>query len=355
MVEYLNYNKESIQNALCNFHLQIEHSLDLMRNQNEFNLSNNIDLFLICGMGGSAIGGDYFKSFVHNFNLMTKVKIEVNRYYSIPNYVNENSLIILSSYSGNTEETISAALDAIKITKNIIAITTGGKLEKIAKENHFPIIKIPEGFQPRAAIGYSIMSLFSILINSNILNNEKEIELVSNLNVLPEFIKKVNKKYSAHDFNNPAFKLANQLFDRIPLIYSSDLMQAINLRWRGQFQENSKSMAFGNIVPEMNHNEINGFFKPIGAINKLNIILLRDRENHPRVKLRFEAMKELLSDLKIEFLEYYGIGDNFLERSIDLTLLGDWTSYYLGILYKQDPNSIPFINKFKEIMNKNKS
>jgi len=131
-------------------------------------------------------------------------------------------------------------------------------------------------------------------------------------------------------------------------------MQAINLRWRGQFQENSKSMSFGNIVPEMNHNEINGFLKPIGAIDKLKIILLRDRENHPRVKQRFEAMKDLLKELGIEFLEYYGIGDTFIERSLDLTLLGDWSSYYLGILYKQDPNAIPYINKFKEIMSKSK-
>lgn len=352
MNNYLNYEIGSVLGTLENFNLQVEHALKLGEDLPEFNFKNKINEIIISGMGGSAIGGDYFKSIVQNSNLLRDIRVDINRYYQMPNYVNENTLVILSSYSGNTEETISAALDAISKTPNVIAITTGGKLEKIFKENNLPVVYLPEGFQPRAALGYSLITLFSIIKKSKLI--AKEDELAVNLNDLPEFIKRVTKKYSVHDFNNPAFKLANQLFDNIPLIYSSELMQAINLRWRGQFQENSKSMAFGNIVPEMNHNEINGFLKPIGAIDKLKIVFLRDRENHPRVKQRFEAMKDLLKELGIEYLEYYGIGDSFIERSLDLTLLGDWASYYLGILYKQDPNAIPYINKFKEIMSKSK-
>ncbi len=350
MDNFLNYDKGSILASLENFHLQVEHAIEISRDLPSFNFKNNIYEIIISGMGGSAIGGDYFKSIVQSYNLMQGIRVDINRYYTMPNYVNENTLVILSSYSGNTEETISAALDALNKTKNLIAITTGGKLEKIFKENNLPIVYLPEGFQPRAALGYSLVTILSIMYKLNLIDNIQENTI--NLNSLPEFIKKTTKKYSVHDFNNPAFKLANQLFDNIPLIYSSELMLPINLRWRGQFQENSKSMAFGNVVPEMNHNEINGFLKPIGAIDKLKIILLRDRENHPRVKLRFEAMKDLLKDLNIEYLEYYGIGDTFVERALDLTLLGDWTSYYLGILYKQDPNAIPYISKFKEIMSK---
>ncbi len=352
MTKFTNYDTNSILGSLENYDLQLEHALTLASDFNGIKFKTKPDEIIITGMGGSAIGGDYFKTFIQNSNLLPNTRIDINRNYQMPDYISDKSLVIISSYSGNTEETISSALDAIKKTDKIVAITTGGKLEKICKDNNIPVFYIPEGFQPRAALMYSFIFLNYIILKSDLVDLEKEKEITGILNALPEFVKKITKKYSVHDFNNPAFKLANQLFDRIPLIYSSELMQAINLRWRGQCQENSKSMAFGNIVSEMNHNEINGFLKPIGAIDKLKIILLRDRENHPRIKLRFEAMKELLKDLNIEFLEYYGIGDSFLERTLDLTLLGDWATYYLAILYKQDPNAIPYINKFKEIMSK---
>jgi len=354
MTNFLNYDTNSIFSSLENFHLQVEHAIELGNSQKEIIYETLPDNIMISGMGGSAIGAEYFKNFIYNAEYLPNTRIEINRFYNLPRYVDNNTLVILSSYSGDTEETISACMDAIRKTNKIVAVTVGGKLEKICKEHNIPIFKLPEGFQPRAALGYSFVFFNYILIKCGLLSKDNQLELIKTLNSLPEFIKKINKKYVVHDFNNPAFKLANQLFDRIPLIYSSELMLPINLRWRGQFQENSKSMAFGNVVPEMNHNEINSFFKPIGAIEKLKIILLRDRSNHPRVKIRFDAMKELLNDMGIDFLEYYGIGDSFLERIIDLTLLGDWTSYYLGILYKQDPNAIPYIQKFKEIMNKAK-
>jgi glucose/mannose-6-phosphate isomerase len=154
---------------------------------------------------------------------------------------------------------------------------------------------------------------------------------------------------------NPAFKLANNLFDKIPVIYSSvGLLDAVNSRWRGQFNENSKSLSFGNFLPEMNHNEINGWVLPEGMINNFRILLIRDKSVNPRIRVRLDAVREIFRSMDLQVDEFYGIGEYFLTRMFDLIHLGDWTSYYLAVLNKQDPMAIPLIYKLKEILTKTK-
>jgi glucose/mannose-6-phosphate isomerase len=354
MESNLKYDVGSVHATLDNFHHQIEHAIEIGKGMAPIRLDSKPEEIIITGMGGSAIGGDLFKMFILHSKLSQKLKISINRQYELPEYVDERCLVIASSYSGNTEETISSLEHASRKTNKLACITTGGKIEKYCKDNNIQIYKMPEGFYPRCAVGYSFILLNYLLINSSILSESANVSLIIQLDELKEFVKKLQKKYNVHDFNNPAFKLANELFEKIPVIYSSDLMSAVNLRWRGQFQENSKSIAFGNLVPEMNHNEINGWFKPDCALNKFKIILLRDRENNSRVKIRMDAMRELFKETGIDCSEFYGIGDTFINRMFDLLLMADWASYYLAVLYKLDPNAIPIILKFKEILAKAK-
>ena len=348
------YDVGSVHASLDNFHHQIEHAIEIGKGMAPIRLDGKPEEIMITGMGGSAIGGDLFKMFIHQSKHAPKLRISINRQYELPDYVDEKCLVIASSYSGNTEETILNLEHASKKTNKLACITTGGKIEKFCKENNIQVYKMPEGFYPRCAVGYSFILLNYLIINSKILSENANLNIIKQLDDLKDFVKKLQKKYTVHDFTNPAFKLANELFEKIPVIYSSDLMSAINLRWRGEFQENSKSVAFGNLVPEMNHNEINGWVKPDSALNKFKIILLRDRENNSRVKIRMDAMRELFKETGVDCSEYYGIGDNFINRMFDLLLLADWASYYLAILYKQDPNGIPIILKFKEILAKAK-
>lgn len=133
------------------------------------------------------------------------------------------------------------------------------------------------------------------------------------------------------------------------------MLDAVNMRWKGQFNENSKSLCFGNFIPEMNHNEISGWVIPTDMISRFRIILLRDKSVNPRIRVRLDALKEIFRGMDLQVDEYYGIGEHFLTRMFDLIHLGDWTSYYLAILNKQDPIAIPLIMKLKDILNKTKT
>jgi glucose/mannose-6-phosphate isomerase len=264
-------------------------------------------------------------------------------------------LVIASSYSGNTEETLISFEKAVRKTSNLFVITSGGKLEKICKESSIPYHKIPSGFPPRAALAYSFFSLLYLCMNNNLVSEEFNRIMNSSISELSVTIKKITERYSSHEMTNPAFKLANNLFDKIPVIYSSvGMLDAVNSRWRGQFNENSKSLSFGNLLPEMNHNEINGWVLPEGMINNFRIVLIRDKSVNPRIRVRLDAVREIFRSMDLQVDEFYGIGEYFLTRMFDLIHLGDWTSYYLAVLNKQDPMAIPLIYKLKEILTKTK-
>ena len=349
------YDINSMNALLLNFHQQIKHACELGSSISTEIFDDRPTEMFVLGMGGSAIGADLLKSVV-NQTTGESFRITVNRTYDIPNYINKNTLVVASSYSGDTEETLAAFEKAMKKTNNLFVITSGGKLEKICREHGIAYLKLPPGFQPRAALAYSFFGLLYLCINNNLISDEFNYEMRLSIIELSNNIRKLTERYSVHEISNPAFKLANNLFEQIPVVYSSvGILDSINARWRGQFHENAKTLSFGNVLPEMNHNEINGWVLPDDLIQRFRIILLRDKSVHPRVKVRLDAIKEIFKGMDLEVDEFYGIGEHFLSRMFDLIHLGDWASYYLAILNKQDPMAIPLIMKLKEVLNKVKT
>jgi glucose/mannose-6-phosphate isomerase len=349
------YDINSMNSLLLNFHNQIEHACELGNEIKEINFDTKPKEMIILGMGGSAIGGDLLKGIIHQLT-NDRFRIGINRSYDVPDYINNQTLVVASSYSGNTEETLTGFEKASKLTNKLFAITSGGKLEKICKERDIPYLKLPAGFQPRAAIAYSFFGLLYLCVNNNLVGDDFNKSIRLSVNELSVTMKKLTERYSSHEITNPAFKLANNLFGQIPIIYSSvGMLEAVNMRWKGQFNENSKSLCFGNFIPEMNHNEISGWVIPKDMISRFRIILLRDKAVNPRIRVRLDAVKEIFKGMDLQVDEFYGIGEHFLTRIFDLIHLGDWTSYYLAILNKQDPIAIPLIMKLKEVLNKTKT
>ncbi len=306
--------------------------------------------FLVLGMGGSAIGGTLLGDFFENSDIKKAIDVKVCRDYYLPKNIDENTNIIVSSYSGNTEETLTALIAAHKITNRITCITTGGKLKEYADENNLPYIEIPGGLQPRAALGYSIIPMIYIVINSGLLSEEEkqicEKSIIAAINALEES----SKTYSALNDNNSAYQIADSLVAYVPVIYSSNRYTAANLRWRGQIQENAKTLSFGNFLPEMNHNEINSFTHPAEMVHNFAIILFKDKKDNPRTQIRIEAVNNLLKDKVHTIIELEAEAEDYFTNAMEFIYLGDWVSYYLAVIQGIDPTPIPLINELKTIL-----
>lgn len=291
------------------------------------------------GMGGSAIGADLIRA----YSLKScPYPVQVNRHYEIPNYIDENTLFIACSFSGNTEETLTALNSAIGKGAQIIGVTSGGELKKQAIEHEFDYIQIPGGMPPRAALAYSFVPLFRIFQTLGYLD-ESDSVLDDTYNLLRDG---VSKFIDIED--NDALALARELNESLPIIYSDALlMEPVNLRWRGQIEENSKMLVYGNLTPEMNHNEIVGWEHIAHLAGRLTVVMLKDRDDNPRVTKRMEIVKELVMDQALSVIEISTIGNSRLERMFSLVQLADWVSMYLALLNGIDPTPIAKIDILK--------
>ncbi len=305
---------------------------------------------VVLGMGGSAIGGDLLRNFMAYSGVKNKVKVTISRDYELPHFVDDKTNVICSSYSGNTEETITAVKEALKITKRIVCITTGGELLEFAKANELPHVQIPSGLQPRCAVGYSIIPMLFTVLNSGFVTKAEAKKAVNSIESVIELSKELSDDFSQYEQPNIAITIAEMIKNTVPVIYSSDKFYAANLRWRCQIQENSKSIAYGSVLPEMNHNEINSFEHPADVIERLSMVVINDDIDHPRTKIRFEAIKEILEDKVETIIELTASSEDYLSKVIEYLYLGDWVSYYMAVLQNIDPTPIPLITKLKNIL-----
>lgn len=320
---------------------QLKQAFDIGINIALKNEYPGINTIIITGLGGSAIGGDLIRSYLQ---YEINIPIQVNRNYYLPAYAGKNTLVIVSSYSGDTEETISAYNDAVKKGCKIVCISSGGKLTIMAENDGYDNVKLPRGYQPRCALAFSFISLLMLFVKLGLIK-ERDNE-ISGLIKLMEERSMIYSSVEGSD--NPAIKIAGHIQGKIPVIYSSnDLLDAVNLRWRGQFAENSKSLAFGNLFPELNHNEIVGWQENSEFLRNFALIFLLDREDNPRIVKRQKVTKEILEPYRGLDIEIVSEGSSKLERIFDLVYLGDWISFYLAILYKTDPAPIEKINILK--------
>lgn len=311
----------------------------------------DIKNIVIVGMGGSAIGGDLIRSY-----LLSELQIpfHVCRHYELPEFVDDESLVIASSYSGNTEETLAAVNDALTRKSMLAAVSTGGMLHDLAKLNEIPIAILPSGLQPRAAIAYSFVPVLMFLEKIGLLKDMTKVltELVTKLEFFREnYIEDMPIK------ENLAKQLARRLQGRIPIIYSGPtLTDAVAVRWKGQICENSKILAFANQFAEFNHNELVGWSEPIiPHLDSLAVLILRDVDDHPQIRQRMNFVKEMLEEMEAEVIEIHSKGDHKLHRMFNLIQLGDFVSYYLAVLYEVDPTPVDIITALKNRLSNNKS
>ena len=309
--------------------------------QNDYSACTNI---VVAGMGGSAIGGDVVKTIVQH---ELTVPFYVNRNYFLPNWVNEKTLVICSSYSGNTEESLSAYEDALKKGAMVCGISTGGKLSENIISKGYDLIAIPRGLQPRAALAYSFIPMLYLLNEIGLISNL----LIDDLSNSTIHLEKKRDTHSIGDVSNPIYKMAKDIYGMIPIIYGiTDTTGVVALRWKGQLCENSKMLAYHNEIPELNHNEIVGWGNNPDLLSELSVIWLKDKNDNKHVQARQDITKTILNDIGIMQYEVNAEGISNVERLLDLINYGDWLSYWCAILHKTDPSPVEKINKLKKAL-----
>jgi len=338
--QYKRVDPDNFYELIADFPGQLRQAVEIARKfswtKKDFRPAN----LVVAGMGGSAIGGDLVRSFLSN---QLSVPFYVVRHYRLPAFVGAQTLLFASSYSGNTEETLAAFEDALKRKAEIICITTGGKLA--ARAGNLPLITIPSGYPPRAALGFSFVPLFLSLGKIGLVKDYSE-EILR----LADFLEKQKRDWLKEVSleANEAKKLAASFFGKIPLIYAgSDFMERVAVRWKGQICENAKQLSFFNFFPEFNHNELVGFGVLQHLESKLAAVFLQDKDDHPRVTLRMKIVEDVLKDKKVPVHRLSSQGETVLERMFYLILLGDFVSYYLAILNGVNPKPVEVIDYLK--------
>jgi glucose/mannose-6-phosphate isomerase len=304
--------------------------------------ARGIENIVLCGLGGSAIGGDLLRSYLADD---LRVPFAVNRMYTLPGYVGPRTLVIVSSYSGNTEETNAAHREAIKRKAKILCITSGGTTAALAKKKKSALIIVPGGSPPRAALAYSFFPLLIALSRMGFVRNRKK-DIGETLALL-ERLSAAYAEPAASE--NAALALATRLRGRIAIVYSAaERFDSVNTRWRGQIAENAKSLAFGHVLPEMNHNELVGWNVLTDQMREMQVIFLRDKGDHPRVQIRMDVTKGVISERTPRITEAWSEGKSLLARMFSLVYLGDWVSLYLAVLHRVDPTPVAAIDLLKK-------
>jgi len=340
-------DKSGFKNILIDFYKQIKESDKLVKQSRIQIKPERVKRILYLGMGGSAIAGNLLYDALFD---QCKVPIDVVRGYVAPAYCDKNTLVIVSSYSGNTEETLSSAENAINGKPQFLAVTSGGKLMELAESKKWSLITIPEGFPPRQALGYLFFPLYHFLGQAELLNNYKK-----DLNRFAKFAHEIATRFDQTTSGGHVLskELAKMIKGKIPIIYSSaPFLQTVSRRWQNQMHENSKSMAFCNVLPEMNHNEIVGWEQDTPTLKNFVVIFLEDEKPHPRIEKRIELTKKIIKQRGSKIVEIYTQGKTTLEKVFSLIILGDWVSYYLALAYKKDPIQIKNIDYLKSELTK---
>ncbi|MEA1881483.1 MAG: bifunctional phosphoglucose/phosphomannose isomerase [Candidatus Marinimicrobia bacterium] len=324
-----------------------DHILDGIKIGKSISLKNpyaDIRNVVVAGMGGSAIGGDVVRLLTKN---ELNIPLVVSRNYTLPNWVNNHTLAVCSSYSGNTEETLAAFDHARDKGAQIVGISTGGILSKRMNDNDLDVVVIPGGLQPRAALAYSFVPMLYLLKEIGLIGTES----IDQLSSAVTLIKSKRDCYGAESNENPTYALARRIYKSIPVIYAeSDGTATLAVRWKGQLSENSKMLAYHNELPEMNHNEIVGWENNGDIIDQISLIWLKDKKDHPRTAIRQESTRDLIGDLagKDELVSVEG--NTILERYLHLIHFGDWVSYWCAVLHQTDPTPVKKINRLKRIL-----
>jgi glucose/mannose-6-phosphate isomerase len=336
-------DRENMLENLLDFPLQCQMALGIA-DQIEFNLKRKFNKVIFSGMGGSAIGGDLVRSYLYK---ELDLPIMVFREYNLPASLDRESLVFICSYSGNTEETLSSYAEAKQKDATIIAISSGGKLKDLCFNNKDIFIQIPSGLPPRCALGYLSLIPLRILERIGIIK-ERQDEYKELILVLDD-LKKNHLNPSVAKQENIAKYLALKIYNKLAILYSPSLyFDVVAARFRAQLNENAKTLAISNLLPEMNHNEIEGYLNLKRLFKHLVVIFLKDDKIHPQVKKRIEITSQIIKEKGISVFEVNAKGVYLLARIFSLIYIADFISFYLAILYNIDPTPVKVISTLKQ-------
>jgi len=295
---------------------------------------------IVVGMGGSAIGGDLLRGWLTGD---VAIPVEVCREYRIPAYADETTLVFAVSYSGNTEETVSAFLESVERGCMIVSITSGGLLERYSSSLGIPLIRLPQGMPPRYAIPYLFFPLAVVSERLGVVRGEEERDEV--VSVLERVREEIRPEIPTAE--NISKKIARSLRGKVPAIYGFGAYAPVALRIKTQFNENSKVMSTYDRFPELNHNEIVGWEAPSKVTKLFSVVLIRDEAEPPPIKTRIEVTKGLIRAKAASIEEIWCRGKTTLEKMFSAIYIGDFSSFYLAVLNKVDPTPVTVIDRMK--------
>jgi len=292
----------------------------------------------VAGLGGSGIGANFVQDFIRE---ECPIPYIVGKGYSIPKFLDENTLAICSSYSGNTEETLSAYDQMLNTGAKVVIISSGGKLIEEAKKRKLDYIQVPGNWpSPRACLGYSIVQQLYVMYRLGFISDKFVGELKSSIDLV---------KYDQEDIKASAKKVADRIHDKIPIIYTTDRSEAVAVRLRQQINENAKMLCWHHVIPEMNHNELVGWTE---KHDDKAVIYLRNQDDYKRNQVRIKINQEIISKYTDTIIDIYSKGNSLIEKSIYLVNLGDWISWYLSVHKGADAIEIDVIDYLKSELSK---
>jgi len=321
-------DKSNMLDITAKFPEQIKETIDII-NSAELKKFFKIDNIIICGMGASAISGDILQNLLRE---RLDIPIFVNRSYELPKWANKDTLVLSQSYSGDTEETLSAFKHATQKKCKIIGISSGGKLQKYCEKRGISHIKIPSGIQPRAATAYTLFSSLFILKKFNLLREISDLEIEEAIKLTTDFSEKNNKKVDEKD--NLSKQLASKIHNTIPQVYGWGIYEPVARRWCNQFNENSKIIARYDFVSESNHNDVVGWSQNPEVSKKFTCILFRDDKLETiYMSKRLDFMRDLFEGVAAKVIEVPVKGKKNLAKMMYAMYLGDFVSCYSGRCY----------------------
>lgn len=321
----------TMKDLIESFPEQLVKGLEIAKNAKLNPAKNTFKNIVITGLGGSGIGGTIVSDLIRS---ICPYPITINNDYTLPAFVDSESLLIVSSYSGNTEETLSAMKKGLEKGAEVACITSGGAVLELAKVHGLNVIVVPDGFPPRSCLGYSLIQQCRLLSHygAHLLNYESLVSKSINL-----------IKSEITDIQQKAKELANALHNKTGVLYAEARFEGLITRVRQQLNENSKALCWHHVLPEMNHNELVGWG---GGKSEYHVVLFRSSLDHERTAKRMDLAEEIISQ-KTNVTTVWAKGDSQLEMTLYLNSIGDWTSWYLSELNGVDAIEIDVINYLK--------
>lgn len=333
------YDKEDVLGVMGKLPEQLTHEFPKVVGSEDFRDIQNI---VLAGMGGSAQPAEFLKTWLGS---KLERPLIIVRDYMLPEFVGPKSLVVISSYSGNTEETISALADARRREAKIVIITSGGQLKELAEEHDIPLMELPVAYQPRMAVLYAVNALAALYDHLGWADGA-----IQEIRQVGEWLKGEVGAWAKEvpEPDNQAKQIAKELVGHPVVVYAGPVMAFAAMKWKIAFNENAKNIAFYNYFPEINHNEFIGWGHP--EKHGLKVIELRSSDDHPRVQKRFEVTNRLLSS-RFAPIQVQAQGISRCEQLVWTIALGEFTATYLAILNQIDPMPVDLVEQFKKELN----